>query len=269
VSPETQTLVDVRPITDAEVDFFVENGWVKLPELIDRGVALDLLSRVQARMGVLGDTEVSSDKRKGHPGISFRNYYLIDQEDELFRAVRFHPQLGRNAARLYGRDMPIRSMTTNVAAKLPAALKTEGAGPTKWHQDQCNVPVRATGLSYWLALGEVTPEMGSVQFYSGSQRLGWLTPPVEEHPRVQACTLMNDLHLKPGDATAHSALVVHGAHENYTDHTRWGWIINTFPGDAPYLDFTNRHTTDLDLEPDQPLDHPSFPLIYAPAGEPV
>lgn len=109
--------------------------------------------------------------------------------------------------------------------------------------------------------------MGSVQFYDGSHRFGWLTEPVEQHPWVEECHLTDDLHLQPGDATAHLALTVHGAHENFTDRTRWGWIVNMFPGDAPYLDYTSRHTEGIEgeLAVGKPLDHPAFPLIYTPA----
>jgi hypothetical protein len=49
---------------------------------------------------------------------------------------------------------------------------------------------------------------------------------------------------------------------------RWGYIINCFPADAPYVPYPSKHTEGFEneLTPGQPLDHPRFPVVYDPAG---
>ncbi len=197
----------------------------------------------------------------------FRTYYKIDEEDDHFRALRVHPQMGRNAARLYGRDMAIRSNLTLVAPKLPNKLagKLSGTGVTDWHQDG-NVPATCNSIGFWLALDVATPEMGTMRFYEGSQKLGQLTPPVIEWPAVHELPLSPPLSLEPGDATAHAQLMVHGAPENTSDRTRWGFIFSYFPAHAPYNGAAMRAAQGLELELGKPLDHPAFPLVYSPEG---
>ena len=127
-------------------------------------------------------------------------------------------------------------------------------------------PAKCTSLGYWIALDEVTPEMGPMQFRNGSHREGLLTPPMEDWKLLEEYELSEPLHYMPGDATAHSSLVVHGAGLNLSDRPRWGYIINTFPADAPWVPYPTNHTSGIEdeLTPGRPLDHPRFPLIYSP-----
>jgi ectoine hydroxylase-related dioxygenase (phytanoyl-CoA dioxygenase family) len=165
-----------------------------------------------------------------------------------------------------GRDMPVRSLTSLAAVKLPHASASDyGRGVTDWHQDHGATPAIATANAFWIALDEVTPEMGPMVFHNGSQRLGILAPPIDGWRDLLAdFPLSEPPHLQPGDATAHSSLVVHGAGLNESDRPRWGYIVNTFPGDAPYLPYPTRYTSGIEdeLTPGKPLDHPRFPLIY-------
>jgi ectoine hydroxylase-related dioxygenase (phytanoyl-CoA dioxygenase family) len=257
--------IDVRGVTDEEVGHFREKGWVMLRGLISEEVAAELLARAKARMGETGEQEFADEKTLGRTTQHFRTYYKIDEEDTLFRALRTHRQMGHNAARLFGRDMRIRSNTTLVAPKLPSSLagKISGTGKTDWHQDY-NVPGICNSIGVWLALAEATAEMGTMRFHEGSHRLGWLAPPASEWPAVRALPLSEPLDYRPGDATVHHQHIVHGAPENASDQVRWAYIFSYFPGDAPYLGTPNPHTDGLGLEIGKPFDHPNFPLVYTP-----
>ena len=126
-------------------------------------------------------------------------------------------------------------------------------------------PAKCTSLGFWLALDEITPEMGPMQFRNGSHQAGLLTPPMEEWDLLEDYPLSEPLHLMPGDATAHStsSSMVPGS---MIDRPRWGYIINTFPGNAPYVPYPTTHTEGIEdeLTAGKPLDHPRFPVIYAP-----
>lgn len=259
--------VDVREVTDQEIAAYYENGWALLRGLISRESAGELLAVLKEKMG-------ESAERMNTPANArnleaFAKWYRLDDESPLFHALRYNERLGRNAALLMRRDMPIRSLTALSAVKRPAGSDAEaGKGRTSWHQDHMATPARCTSLGYWIALDEVTPDMGPMQFRNGSQREGLLTPPMEDWRLLEDYALSEPLHLMPGDATAHSSLVVHGAGLNESDRPRWGYIINTFPADAPYVPYPTNHTNGIEdeLTPGKPLDHPRFPLIYTPAA---
>jgi hypothetical protein len=257
--------VEVREVTDEEVATFWEKGWVKLPGLISRDAAAGLLRRAKAVLGENADDLQLDDHHRDFPG--FRDYYRIGEVDELFRSFRLSPVSGRNAARLFRRDMQIRTVTDLLAVKMPASKQDtvgRGADVTAWHQDHGATPVRGSSLAFWVALAEVTPEMGSVQFYEGSHRLGQMGWDPTGYDAVQACPLATDVTLQPGDATAHFSLTVHGAPENRTERPRWAYICNYFPGMSPYNGAASHHLGGAEIEPGQPLDHPAFPVVYEP-----
>jgi hypothetical protein len=259
--------IDVRGITEEEIAHFREKGWAHLRGLVSQDAAHELLRRAQERMGADAERDdVPERNTLGRVADQFRTYYKIDEDDTLFRALRTHPRMGENAARLFGRDMAIRSGTTLVAPKLPAKLAgtTHGAGVTGWHQD-FNAPTHGNTIGFWLALDRATPEMGTMRFREGSHKLGWLAPPVEDWPAVHDLPLSESVTMAPGDATVHAQLTIHGAPENRTDSTRWGYIFSYFPAHATFLGMPSHHTDGLGLKAGQPLDHPNFPLVYEPS----
>jgi hypothetical protein len=265
MSTTEATAIDVREVTDAEVDTFWEKGWVKLPQLISSDTAGDLLTRAKGLLSENADDKELDEHHRDFPG--FRDYYRVSEVDDLFRAFRLSRQNGRNAARVLGRDMQIRSVTDLLAVKMPASKQGKvgrGADVTEWHQDHGAVPVRANSFAFWVALDEVTPEMGSVVFYEGSHKVGHMGWDPTGFPRVQQCPQSPPLTLQPGDATAHLSLVVHGAPENRTDRPRWAYICNYFPGMAPYTGAPNHNLGDAVIEAGKPLDHPAFPVVYDP-----
>jgi hypothetical protein len=258
--------VDVRDVTPAEIHFYRENGWAFLPGLISPDVAADLLARAKALMGDRGD---ANELRPVIDQTSelFNTRYRPDLEDDVYRALRTNPNMGRNAALLLGKDMAMRSLTNFVAVKLPRDLDTDkpGKGPTQYHQDHGAMPTMGESLVFWVALDEVTPQMGSMRFYNGSQRLGWLAGDPLSWPQVQDYELSDPVVYKPGDATVHGTMVVHGAPENLTPQSRWSYIVNYFPDAAVFTGLRGRHTAGAEeaLEAGKPFpDHPHYPHVY-------
>lgn len=219
-------------------------------------------------MGARGDANAL------RPGIDsetefFTTRYRPDVEDDLYMRLRTDPVMGKNAARFFGKDTRIRSLTNFLAVKLPKDLETEklGKGPSVYHQDHGAMPTAGESLVYWIALEEVTPEMGSMRFYNGSHALNWLAGDPLSWPRLEEFPLSEPLIYKPGDATVHGTMVVHGAPENETDVPRWSYIINYFPDDAVYTGLAGRHTRGVDelLEAGQRFpEHPYYPVVYDP-----
>jgi phytanoyl-CoA dioxygenase PhyH len=260
--------IDVRPVSDEEVSSYRDNGWAFLPGLISAEAASELLARAKKLMGDRGDANKLRPVMDQESEL-FNTYYRPDLDDESYRDLRTNRTLGRNAALLLGRDMAMRSLTNFIAVKLPRDLETDklGKGPTVYHQDHGAMPTRGESLVFWVALDEVTPEMGSMRFYNGSPALGWLAGDPLSWPRVKEYPYSEPLTYKPGDATAHGTLVVHGAPENVTDRSRWSYICNFFPDAAVYTGARGRHTIGAEeaLEEGKPFpEHAYYPRVYTP-----
>lgn len=274
MSVEVLEGLEVRPVTQEEVAFFFENGWVKLPRLINSGAAAELLRRAKGMFGEDGRAglEPISGKAvvKVNPQAWFRTEVSISEKDEAFRQLALSQDLGRNAALLSGRDMAIRLTLNTLTCKLPA--NTERGEGTDFHQDT-HLPFEGNTITIWIALDEVTSDMGAMQFYSGSHKLGNLGDLLNAEtleswgPRLaQSCTMTEPIALQPGDATVHTNLTLHGTGPNLTNRPRWSYIGLHLPADTRYTGGDSFYTNGLGLKPWSVIDHPNFPLIYEGKG---
>lgn len=259
----------IRTVTDAEVDFLFEHGWVKVPSLIMRGMAKNLLRRAIAEFG--------EDGRAGLDEIaalkSYQSWFRSRQDpmdDPAFRALAHSPDLGRNAARLLGRNSSIRLIVSSLTAKLAGGHQR--GQPTDFHQDiSGHTYLEGNFLTVWIALDEITPDMGPMRFYDGSHKLGNLGQIVQPEiwegwaPLVgKTCTLTDPIDYEPGDATFHMATTIHGTGLNLGSRPRWSWAGVLVPADARYTGAANYLTDGLGLTPEGMVDHPKFPIIYSP-----
>jgi hypothetical protein len=261
------TSIDIRGVTPLEVDAFAERGWGLLPGLVSADLAAEMRGRAQALMGESGAEHVPREGIDLAGFSFFANYYRPDKDDDLLRAVAIHEQMGRNAADLLQTVNGTRLYSTLLAPKLPRDMDTAsaGKGETDIHQDGAK-PFRSRSLSFWVALGEVTPEMGAVRFLDGSHRFGGLTAPLDRWRCLDGCEWSEPLHLMPGDATVHNNDVVHRAPHNASETTRWAYILAYFAANDVFNGLPTQFTRKLadagELTIGQPFDNPEFPLVY-------
>jgi Phytanoyl-CoA dioxygenase (PhyH) len=271
----------VRDVSDDEVSAFREQGWVSLPGLVSPDLAGALLSHLKAVTGLdydelprdHPDADAVVERVRGE-GVA-KIFYMSRLHDDTVWDVVTSRKLGEAAARLTGKR-PLRLITDGVICKLPAWTERDlkagiMTGQTPWHQDFGPVPWdRAGAVQFWLALCEITPEMGSMQHLTGSHR----EPPlgVEHYTTDQTLPdLYPELwdkyelspahHFHPGDVLAHDSLTVHYAQANRTERLRWVYTSYRAPANTLYNGIPNTRFTEFNLEPWKPFDHPKFPVV--------
>ena len=109
---------------------------------------------------------------------------------------------------------------------------------------------RVGELQSWLALAEVSAEMGAMRFVSRSHREGPLGSVfnddqgnlLEQFPNLTSVLeLSPPFHYQPGDCTVHHGYTVHGGPDNTTNKPRWSYLFSYAPADTRYWNGTARN----------------------------
>ncbi len=252
----------VREVTDEEVAHYAEFGWVMMRGLVDASFATDML-RVARELGAAADADLPPP-RLAHRGV------------EPYRSFMFSERMASNAAklvdrkRLKGVDVPMR-YRMDFMIKKPAgqpdlrnanpARPTAGYHPeygTGFHQDSSEHGSDRVGeLQFWMALAEVTPDMGPMRFINRTHREGPLGSVfnsddddlggVRGHfgkgnlldqypllPEILGVSEPEQTHYQPGDVTVHHGYCAHGSINNSTDRDRWSYLFSYSPADTRY-----------------------------------
>jgi ectoine hydroxylase-related dioxygenase (phytanoyl-CoA dioxygenase family) len=268
----------IRDVTEDEVRQYREQGWVELKGLVSPELAGELLAHIKKHTGLEYD-----ELPKDHPDADAVVKRIREADRSIFQMLRMKddfvfelmasPRLGEAAARLTG-IRPLRLFTDGVICKMPGWTEGLGgllSGPTPWHQDLPPMPMdRPGGIQFWMALCEITPEMGSMQHLTGSHH----EPPignVQYTPDQTLETERPDLletyrpstphHFQPGDVLAHHALTLHYAQENKTDKLRWVYTSYRIPARALYNGIPNPRMDEFGFQVWKPHEHPKFPIV--------
>lgn len=120
-----------------------------------------------------------------------------------------------------------------------ALLKEAGGGLTPWHQDQHYWPLLTDNtVTMWMPLVDVTPEMGTMHFASGSHKNGYLGDlPISDESEVKfeqfiqerGYTRVPGTAMAAGDASFHYGWTLHGAPGNSSSLTREVMTIIWYP----------------------------------------
>jgi ectoine hydroxylase-related dioxygenase (phytanoyl-CoA dioxygenase family) len=120
-----------------------------------------------------------------------------------------------------------------------ALLKEAGGGLTPWHQDQHYWPMATDNtVTMWMPLVDLTPEMGTMHFISGSHRNGYLGDlPISDESEAKFEQFINErgyskvpgAAMAAGDATFHYGWTLHGAPGNSSNRTREVMTIIWYP----------------------------------------
>ena len=239
--------------------------------VLHRFMAFEIVSKEVA------DFRQALAEATGQPGLGyyyrqgemFVQHVNLWQVHEGVRRYVFDPRLAEIARQLA--QVPrVRLWHDQLIIKMP------GQESTWWHQDLPLWPmIEAGALTCWLALVDVTVEMGAMHFILGSHRWGRLAITSLPHEilydleglRYLVPEDKQDLlkpvvyELKAGDCTFHNALTLHWTRPNTTDQVRLGFIINYFPDGVRYSGRKHVITDDLGLAVGQPIAGERFPIL--------
>ena len=283
-SAARQKFEQIRDVTNEEVEFFQEHGWVKLDGFFERPLADELLQHIQKVMetrikGEDGYVAQRAPDAKGALMVEYVASTNLRESDSWLEDLAVSREMAEASARLI-KTRPLRLFADSVFHK-PKRGEDEAwfSGETPWHQDYPATPLdRANDLQIWVAACEITPEMGCLQYLSGSHRL----PPmgkasayrdangkmyakgaVEVYPwLLEKFEVSPAFHMQPGDALAHHSLTMHYSQENQsTTHDRWAWGSRRMDARICYNGAPNHRTDGRGLQLDRPFDHPAFPIV--------
>jgi hypothetical protein len=263
----------VRRVTDAEVEAYRRDGWVKLEGLVDPDFTIRML---RVAKEIMGESGTEAEVR---PGIDVDfsqwhdRHWLAREQVEPFASLAYSAEMGRNAQRFTERPVAIRYWSDMLACRPPVEHGGR-VGPTPAHQDHPGSQFDRVGnTSFWIALDDVPAERGTVRYRSGSHREGPLGRSFLTYDG--ATTQLDDVYpwladryplcepydMQAGDATCHSQLVVHTGPVNRTDKPRWVFIAVYFPADTLYTGAPFHGRAGVELAIDQPFDHDLWPIV--------
>lgn len=215
------------PVTEEQIAAYRRDGFVRIPNIIDKDDAARYAKAALAARDRLRD-------RPGDP--IFTHVMQLWQHDETLRELTLSPVLAAAATALAG--IPLRLYHDHLLIKEP-----HNGAATEFHQDQPYWPHTNCrhALSAWIALVDVPVTRGCMTFIPGSHHLDGLhhqdlrdtenlmraAPQLLWEPRVT-------IPLRAGDCTFHHALTAHTAAPNNTDEPRIAHVIIYMDADTCY-----------------------------------
>ncbi len=160
-----------------------------------------------------------------------------------------------------------------------ALIKEPGAKPTPWHQDYYYWPLDTEHtVTMWMPLVDITKDMGSMSFATGSQRVGsFKEMPISDTSQEYFERMIKEkpfsIHtneiINAGDATFHSGRMLHSAHPNSSTKRREVITIIYYADGARILHPDNEHRK-VDMQVFHPGQKPGDvasselnPLLYS------
>jgi ectoine hydroxylase-related dioxygenase (phytanoyl-CoA dioxygenase family) len=257
-------------LTPEQIASYQENGHILLRNVCTREeieayrpVILNAVKRL--------NTETRPIEERDTYGKAFLQTMNLWESDEGSRKFVFSKRFAQIAAQL---------MQAN-AVRLyhdQALFKEARGGLTPWHQDQyywtLDTPLTIT---MWMPLVDVSTEMGTMTFASGSHREGFLghleiSDQSEETfnrmVKERGFHLFKSGDMRAGDATFHAGWTLHSAPGNHSDTTREVMTIIYFADGARIIQPDNKNRwNDLERwlpgqEPGELAGSPLNPILY-------
>lgn len=254
-----------RFITQEQVDFYEENGFVQVNDVLTAEELQELRTFSEEAMASAQQLSVKTDQEGGAYFKVLNQKVNVWRDHEGMAKYTFHPRLASIAMRLCKAN-GIRLFHDHLLWKMPGDSK-----PTPWHQDTVKWPMNETGaLSIWITLDDVDERNGCMMFVPKSHRAGKLknislVEPVDIFDYVKGTELEKqrpvNVPLKAGSCTFHDGLTFHYAHSNVTDKPRRVLAIIYMKDGTTFNGSKHVITNGQGLTAGEPIQGPLFPLL--------
>jgi ectoine hydroxylase-related dioxygenase (phytanoyl-CoA dioxygenase family) len=272
--PSTMAEWDSYRLTDEQIAFFHENGFLGNVKLLDERQIL----KIKQELDLVTDTT----HPQHHLFYEFHSNESADPEKILFHAlgawrisdafhdVLWNPRFLMAAYQLLG-EKPVRFWHDQLFCKPPRQ-----GGVVAWHQDYSywtrTKPMEH--LTCWCGLDDSTIENGCVNYVPGSHRWGLLNKPVIAGKMDGIFDFLNaeqkkqfnpvPVETKAGHGIFHHPLVLHGSGENKSIHPRRAFVINVI-ADGVYSDSDEPLLQGVPvIKKGQKVEGQFFPMLFDP-----
>jgi ectoine hydroxylase-related dioxygenase (phytanoyl-CoA dioxygenase family) len=231
---------NIYPVSSEQISFFDKNGFIFLPDVLNPEETEYFKNVIDKAV----NERTGKDKRTLSERTPYEREFLqcghLWWDNELIKELTLSKRLGF-IARNFLQAEHVRLWHDQALYKLP------GGDATEPHQDVSYWPmVERNAGTLWIALEEVTEEMGAMNFIPGSHKTGIDS---YEYTIEASINKSHDLlaesqkiinaepvvyNLKPGDATFHHGLTIHYTRPNNTLKTRKGMTIIYFSDGVRY-----------------------------------
>jgi ectoine hydroxylase-related dioxygenase (phytanoyl-CoA dioxygenase family) len=257
------------PITDEQVQFYQENGYVQLFDVLTPAELQAARTAIDEALQMQMDRRHDLNGDPKHDRIFLQLVNLWEVHPGMRRYVLSH-KLAEIARRL-SRARRVRLWHDHALVKMPGDSK-----PSAWHQDLPYWPMEEAGaLSCWMALDDVDEANGCMAFVPGSHSFGKLEPIRLTDPQDLFSLVSAEVRkgrelrgvfqpMPAGSCTFHEGRTFHYAGPNTKDRPRRAMITIYMPDDIHYNGARHVCTDDLNLAAGAVLQGERFPIL---AGE--
>lgn len=244
-------------LSAAALATFRADGWLSLPGLLPPA----LVAAIRARLFDYGAAVEPTETERWMTASDYQRVLQMHDgmawKDDWFKALALSPRLANLALGLLGRDEGL--FIHDMSFIKPG----DDGGATPFHQDYPHWPFDRTGaFTIWIALADLSPDMGPLQFLPGSPAEGPLgrfsravgDDMIDAYPHLaERYPREGGDALRAGDATVHVDLMVHGSGGNNTGRERAAYTLRYMPTDVLYTGAPHRHFDAFGLVPGEPF----------------
>ncbi len=208
-------------LSQDSIDFFRENGFVKLKHVLSPGTIQYMNETISAEVVRLNTQHLPMEERDTY-GKAFLQIMNIWTKSALVKEIVFSKKLAKLAADLMGVD-GVRMYHDQ------ALFKEPGGGHTPWHADQYYWPLSNDNtITAWIPLQETGLDLGPLEFSARSQQLQegrTLKISDDSEYFIQKKLTLNDFKkvvepFEMGELSFHSGWIFHRAGPNSTKNMR-------------------------------------------------
>lgn len=151
-------------LTGEQINFFRQNRYIKLKQVLDAETVQFFESVITAKVSAINTVRSEPEERDTY-GKAFLQLFNLWREDETIKEFVFSKRIGKIAADL---------MQVNGVRMYhdQALFKEAGGGITPWHADQYYWPLETDKtITAWIPLQETPFNMGPLEFCAGSHHI--------------------------------------------------------------------------------------------------